>query len=129
MILIFGGAYQGKLDYALQRFGLTKDDVAYCTESDRTCPNRKPIVYEADKWILALLRAGEDIDRHIEQFFTDNREAIVICNDISCGVVPEDPILRKWREEVGRFMGEASQRSDEVVRLYCGIPTILKGEK
>ena len=129
MVLIFGGAYQGKLDYALQRFGLTKDDVAYCIESDTANPADRLIVYEVDKWILALVRAGEDIARHTEQFFRANHDAIIICNDISCGVVPEDPILRRWREEVGRFMAAASHHSNEVIRLYCGIPTILKGEK
>ena len=129
MILIFGGTYQGKLSYALQRFGLTQDDVIFCNESDAANPAKKRVVYEVEKWVLALIRAEKDICRHIEQFLADNYDNIVICNDISCGIVPLDPVLRRWREEVGRFMGMLAQHSNEVVRLYCGIPTILKGEK
>ena len=128
MILIFGGVYQGKLDYALSRFELTEDDVAFCIESCAISPERKKIVYNVDKWILALLRAEENIAKHAQKFIENNHDSIVICNDISCGIVPQDPILRRWREEVGRFMGMLAQHSDEVIRLYCGIPTILKGE-
>ena len=128
MILIFGGVYQGKLNYALQRFGLTEDDVAYCVEGDAANPSGKRIVNEIDKWILALLRANMDVVQNTRQFLGENPDSIIICNDISCGIVPTDPILRRWREEVGIFMGMASQWSNEVIRLYCGIPTILKGE-
>ena len=126
MVLIFGGVYQGKLEYALKRFGLTQDDMYFCIESNTAMPAGRPIVYEVDKWILALIRANLDVSRQTQQFLEDNRDKIVICNDISCGVVPTDPILRKWREEVGRFMGAAALCSNEVIRLYCGIPTILR---
>ena len=126
MVLIFGGVYQGKLDYALQRFGLSEDDVAFCLETDADTPAGKRIIYEVDKWVLALLRAGFDVEHSVKQLLTDNRGVIVICNDISCGVVPMDPVLRRWREEVGRLMGVLTQCSDEVIRLYCGIPSKLK---
>ena len=128
MILIFGGAYQGKLDYTLNHFGLTDDDVVYCIESDTTQPAGRRVIYELDKWIFALIRADMDVVKHMKRFLADNSDVIVICNDISCGVVPQDPIMRRWREEVGRFMGVLAQQSNEVIRLYCGIPTILKGD-
>jgi adenosyl cobinamide kinase/adenosyl cobinamide phosphate guanylyltransferase len=128
MILIFGGAYQGKLEYALGRFGLTREDVHFCMEEDTANPVGKRVVCHVDRWILALVRAGMDIEHCTGQFLEDNHNAIVICNDISCGVVPTDPILRRWREEVGRFMASLAKHSNQVIRLYCGIPTILKGD-
>lgn len=36
MILIFGGAYQGKLDYALKTFDKTEDDVFCCAPVSRS---------------------------------------------------------------------------------------------
>ena len=126
MILIFGGVYQGKLAYALKRFGLTETDVCFCDEEDMTAPTGKAIVYEIDRWILALIRADMDVEDKIGQFVENNRDAIVICNDISCGVVPVDSILRKWREAVGRALGLLARHSDEVIRLFCGIPARLK---
>ena len=126
MILIFGGAYQGKLAYAQNRFGLTLNDVYPCDEEDSRMPENKKIINEIDKWILALVKAGDDITESLERFINANPDAVVICNDISCGVVPMDVMLRKWREAMGRSMSELSYHSSEVLRLFCGIPTRLK---
>ena len=125
MFLIFGGAYQGKLDYALERFNLTENDVYKCGETDGP-PENKKIIYEIDKWILDLVKADIDIEKAVRQFIEINPDAIVICTDISCGVVPVDPVMRKWREAVGWMLTMLSRKSDEVVRLFCGIPTRVK---
>jgi hypothetical protein len=125
MILIFGGAYQGKLACALEKFKLTESDVYRCGEDINIPANRK-IIYEIDKWILALVKKDTDVEEAIGQFMAANKEAVVICNDISCGVVPSDPVLRKWREAVGRTLAMLSQNSDEVLRLFCGIQTRVK---
>jgi len=127
MILIFGGVYQGKLKYAIERFRLNEIDVFRCKEDDGTAPMGKKIIYEIDKWLLALVRAEENTDVAVRKFIMDNKDVIVICNDISCGVVPVDPVMRVWREAVGRALAELAGASDEVVRMFCTIPTILKG--
>jgi len=126
MILIFGGAFQGKLDYALERFNLTENDVYRCGEECTGAPGGKKIIYEIDKWILALVKAETETADAVKTFVANNKDAIVICNDVSCGVVPMDPALRNWRESVGRAAAALSNASDEVVRLFCGIPTRLK---
>ena len=33
MILIFGGAYQGKLDFAKEKFNISDEEVFECTET------------------------------------------------------------------------------------------------
>ena len=126
MILLFGGVYQGKLAYALDRFSLGENDVYKCSEDDISAPADKKIVYEIDRWILALVKSGIDVDTAVRKLMHDNQEAVVICNDISGGIVPLDPIQRKWREAVGRSMAELSRVSVEVLRLFCGIPTRIK---
>ena len=148
MILIFGGAYQGKLAYALKRFGLTESDVYQCGDSGDSIdiPQGKKIIYEIDKWIYALierrfnsteptsgnnsdgatLELDADIRDAIRQFIENNPDAIVICNDISCGVVPAEAMARKWRDAVGRSLAELSKASDEVIRLFCGLPMGIK---
>ena len=126
MILVFGGVYQGKLDYVRERFSLQDSDIFFCTDDDATHPAGKKVIYEIDKWLLALLREGYDVTEQIDKFVKNNQNAIIICNDISCGIVPVEPVMRKWREEVGWFLVTVAKNSDEVIRLYCGIPTRLK---
>jgi len=125
MVLIFGGAYQGKLSYAQDRFGFSQNDVYMCG-ADTAMPENKKVVYEIDKWILALIKADMHTEEVMQRFIDCNPQAIVICNDISCGVVPTDTVLRKWREAVGKSLLELSRCSDEVVRLFCGIATRIK---
>jgi adenosyl cobinamide kinase/adenosyl cobinamide phosphate guanylyltransferase len=128
LILIFGGAYQGKLQYALERYCLTEADVCQCDDTVASMPKGK-IVNGLDKWILALVKAGmnaEAMEAEIRRLTEQNLDAIIICDDISCGVVPVDADLRKWREAAGRSLMMLSHSADEVIRLFCGIPTILK---
>ena len=125
MILIFGGVYQGKLAYALERFKTASNDVYQCGD-DVSMPMDKKIVNEIDKWILALVRNNIDIEKEMRRFIDGNKDTIVICNDITCGVVPVDPEFRKWREAVGRSLAALSRASDEVIRLFCAIPTRIK---
>jgi len=126
VILIFGGAYQGKLDYALERFELTESDIFRCSEDNLGAPEAKRLIYELDKWILALIKAGVYSEESVKKFISELESEIVICNDISCGVVPVDPVQRAWREAAGRAMAALAEASGEVVRLYCGIPTRIK---
>ena len=108
MILIFGGVYQGKLAYAKEQYGERK------------------IINEADRWILSLIESGENVEEKVRELIADNPEAVVICNDISCGVVPVCATYRKWRDETGRAMSLLAADADEVIRMFCGIPTKLK---
>lgn len=124
MILIFGGAYQGKLDYALGEFGIPESEVYYCDVSTRV-PTGK-IIYGLENWFQSLVDVGLDVSKKLDDFIAQNPHAIVICSDISCGVVPIDPNQRQWREETGRAMGRISQHATKVVRVFCGIPTVLK---
>jgi len=126
MILVIGGAYQGKLAYAQERFSLTDTDVFFCNDVDSAIPQNKRIINELDKWILALLRADKDVQEQTKQFVEKHGDSIVICNDISSGVVPTKALFREWREAVGRSLSEMARGSDEVIRLFCGIPTRIK---
>ena len=126
MVLIFGGVYQGKLDYALNRFMADENDIYRCCAADTAMPANKKIIYEIDKWILALVKIKADVPELLQKFIKANAESVVICNDISCGVVPVDSQMRIWREATGRAITGLSQVSTEVVRMFCGIPARLK---
>lgn len=44
MILIFGGAYQGKLDFAKKKFGVTDRQVFTCTEDFEAIRRQKVLL-------------------------------------------------------------------------------------
>ena len=53
---------------------------------------------------------------------------IVIATEVGGGVVPVDPAERAAREAAGRLACLLAARADCVVQMFCGIPTVLRGE-
>jgi adenosyl cobinamide kinase/adenosyl cobinamide phosphate guanylyltransferase len=112
MILIIGGKGQGKLDYVLQKTGLSREQVAETLSTD------KPVIYHLEQIVRNTPKLSVD----------DLPDGILICDEIGCGVVPMSPEERDWRERTGRLCCAIAQRSDRVERIFCGIPMVLKGE-
>ena len=53
---------------------------------------------------------------------------LVIATEVGGGVVPVAPAERAAREAAGRLACLLAARADCVVQMFCGIPTVLKGE-
>lgn len=119
MELIIGGAYQGKLDYARTAFGVTDGDVEVCTP-DRAPDLTKRCLVHYENYVLYCLRSGEKEGAL-------RADAVVVADDIFCGVVPMDAEVRAWREAAGRSFTALAFRADTVTRLFCGLARRLKG--
>ena len=117
MMLIVGGAGQGKLAFALRYSGLAPSQVS------RDPRAGKPIVAGLAGW----MRGEEDPLPVLEALLRERPDVILLCDEVGCGVVPMDPADRAWRERVGRVCCALAERADTVVRLFCGLPTVLKG--
>ncbi|MCI8538086.1 MAG: adenosylcobinamide kinase [Oscillospiraceae bacterium] len=119
MKLIIGGLGQGKLNYVLSASGLTEADTA------RTLTD-KPIIYGLHAIIRDLLDQGRD-PSEVLTFAASHPSVIFICDEVGSGVVPVRPEERAWREAVGRVCCELAKEADTVVRVFCGLPMVLKG--
>ncbi|MFR2650893.1 MAG: bifunctional adenosylcobinamide kinase/adenosylcobinamide-phosphate guanylyltransferase [Gemmiger sp.] len=53
---------------------------------------------------------------------------VVTAAEVGGGVVPIDPADRAAREAAGRLACLLAARADCVVQMFCGLPTVLKGE-
>ena len=108
MKLIIGGAYQGKREYAETHF------------------DGAQIITDFHLIVKDWIANGEDPLEMLAINLVDYQDLVIISDDISCGVVPDDPKLRFWRESMGRVLTRISQESDEVIRVFCGIGVRLK---
>ena len=125
MILIIGGAYQGKLEYAKNEYLLTDADVFFC-ENETYIDTSKHIVYELEKLIFNRMKSGLESEKYIASLKSELDGAIIIVNDISCGVVPIDADVREWRECVGRVCAMLARSAERVIRIFCGLPQVIK---
>lgn len=119
MILVIGGAGQGKLDYVLEKTGCGPDEVAYDPETART----KPIFAGLEGWVRT------HPEETLEGLLEANPGIVVLCDEVGCGVVPMDQEERAWREAVGRLCCALAARAGRVERVFCGLSMTLKGEE
>lgn len=125
MVLIIGGAFQGKTEYARERFpGLTWADGRSCTEEE-LC--RAGGVHHFHAYIERALKMGEDVTRLGAKLLRENSQAVVVTDEIGYGIVPLDAFQREYREVTGRICTELAKEASPVIRVVCGIGTVIKG--
>ena len=125
MHLIIGGAFQGKTDWAKAQFSLDGSGIFECSEEADACLSA-PCVTHLERFALYCLRQGLEPAEVVEQRAEAWKNSVLICDDISCGVVPLEAETRAWREACGRMLNALSRRADTVTRIFCGLPQRLK---
>lgn len=124
--LILGGSFQGKLSFALQLTGLSPDNVA-----DGDSPNdwlEKPILNGIHRGIRQLLLEESDPYTIVDKILDKNPNAVILCDEIGCGIVPLDPKERECREVTGRICCMLAKQAQRVIRVQCGIPQVIQGD-
>ena len=124
MVLITGGAYQGKLDHARTAYGAKDSDIFSCSGTEIDFSRR--CVDHIEAFVLACVRAGIDPTSYFEAHADTWRDSILICEDIGSGVVPVGADMRAWREETGRLCRFLARRAERVTRIFCGLEQRLK---
>ena len=124
MILIIGGAYQGKLDYAKAAFSLAPEDIFTCTGTE--IDFSKPCVNALEEFCYACIQQKMDPIAYVREHREDWQNSILICNDLSSGVVPMDPVDRRWRHAAGQLCQYLAGQAKQVSRIFCGLEQRLK---
>ena len=124
MKLIFGGAYQGKLEYALKTFGLEEDDVYRCSRQGGL-DLKKTVIYGLEEFVYWCTTHGIEA-REVLASQGDLSQKVFIACDVSQGLVPMDATDRAFREMMGRTLLFLTKEADEVHRVFCGLGQRLK---
>lgn len=110
MILIVGGSYQGKIEYAKQHFS------------------------NHNIWNGLHLFVKEKLENNLseEQILdeihkkTDEGHWVLISDELGNGIVPIDEKDTKWREVTGRILILLAKEADEVYRVLLGMGQRIK---
>ena len=105
MKLYIGGAYQGQEELAR-----------------RENPGAEII----PDFHLLLKDFDGDPRAFAEDFCREHPDAVIVADEIGCGVVPIDRNERVWREAAGRALCVLAQKSERVTRVVCGIGVRIK---
>ncbi len=109
MVLIIGGKYQGKHDFASEHFENARvidiDELMLSEEGVQELNGKSPF--------------GSDFD-------SDRKNIVIIAEENASGIVPADTALIQKREAYNRRLTAISKEADEVYRVFCGIGMKIK---
>lgn len=123
MILIIGGAYQGKTEYAKEMYGVNPERI-YDAEIPKET-NGHFIIFHLHEFIKEQMKEGKDPETELLKL-KGLPGCILISNEIGNGIVPMDSFEREYREKTGRILIKLAKEAKEVIRVSCGIGQKLK---
>ena len=128
MIFVIGGSFNNKLEFVLERFNLSIDDV-YNSRSLDDYKGERVInnFHEIVKEFYLKEKSLEEIIRVVDKLLK-TEELIIICDEIGYGIVPIKKEDRLFRELNGRVSCYIAKRADEVFRVMYGVGNRIKGE-
>ena len=124
MIFVMGGAYQGKLDYAKTAFSLSDGEIFTCTGAEIDFSKR--CINALEVFCYACVVRDMDPVAYFQAHGDAWKDSILICGDLSGGVVPVDPVLRQWRHATGLLSQYLAGQARQVSRIFCGLEQLLK---
>jgi adenosylcobinamide kinase/adenosylcobinamide-phosphate guanylyltransferase len=77
----------------------------------------------------AASRIRQELDKTLREIKKGRATAIIVSNEVGCGLVPENKLGRDFRDIAGSCNQRAAASADEVFYLVSGIPLKIKGEK
>lgn len=123
--MITGGAYQGKRKYAEKNYKLSETDMI----NGKNCELSELLTAKCVYNFQFLVKRFEDIAEYLKNILMiNNPDIIIITDEIGAGIIPADKSERLWRERVGKVCCLLAEKSDEVIRVNCGIGIKIKGE-
>ncbi|SFD02484.1 bifunctional adenosylcobinamide kinase/adenosylcobinamide-phosphate guanylyltransferase [Clostridium uliginosum] len=126
MILVFGGAYNGKLNFVKEKYNLNEEDLFFCKD-EKLKLSTKAIV-GLHIFIKSCILKGINPLKFIEDNLNMLDGKIIVCDEIGSGIVPLKKEDRIWREETGQILQFLSKRSSKVSRIFFGMEEVLKYE-
>lgn len=145
MIFVIGGAFQGKREFAEERFRFGE---RAGSETEGCDAGGTPFSWQDgtdSSWeefcragfcchLEAMVRrrmeeAGIEAfsgEAFLEELFSFGRKKVILTDEISSGIVPMEPFERAWREEAGRISCRIAAQAEEVWRVFAGVGQRLK---
>ena len=124
MILIIGGAYQGKLKYAKEKYNLKDTEINDLSKEKLDLS--KKCLYHMEELSFKMVDDNKNVTDEINKIIDKLDDKIIILEDIFNGVVPIEKDLRIKREETAKMACLLTKHAKNVIRIYLGFDQKLK---
>lgn len=113
-------------------WGLVEEPLALAAAlRTHACASRCLLIDCLTLWLSNLLAAGDDrltveIDALLGTLPTLPGHILLVSNEVGQGIVPANPLARRFRDEAGRLHQKIADRCDRAIFIMAGLPLILK---
>jgi len=83
-------------------------------------------------WLNNLFHYGREdrIEEEVERLIARlPRNIVLVTNEVGLGIVPADPLSRRYSEALGRTNARLASACDEVVLMVAGLPLAVKSPR
>jgi adenosylcobinamide kinase / adenosylcobinamide-phosphate guanylyltransferase len=81
-------------------------------------------------WLANLLAAGRAIESEVAALLDAlprlEGPVVFVANEVGLGIVPENALARRFRDDAGRLNQSIAERAERVVFIAAGLPLVLK---
>ena len=126
MKLILGGYANGRTAYAMQNYQLTESDCFDAAAEPLALWNGQRLILHAEQLVNPWLEQGKELCTEILPWLERWQNAVLITQEVGCGLVPVTPQQRQLREAVGHFNRLLAECAETVERVCCGLGMQLK---
>ncbi|PZN93513.1 MAG: bifunctional adenosylcobinamide kinase/adenosylcobinamide-phosphate guanylyltransferase [Hyphomicrobiales bacterium] len=110
---------------------ITLDAPLDLPEAIRTVPPGRPVLVDClTLWLTNLMLAEHDTAAAgaalIEACAQASRPIVLVSNEVGLGIVPDNALARRFRDEAGRLHQAVAARAGRVVFMVAGLPMQVK---
>ncbi|RVU16696.1 bifunctional adenosylcobinamide kinase/adenosylcobinamide-phosphate guanylyltransferase [Methylobacterium oryzihabitans] len=95
-------------------------------------PGRPALVDCLTLWLTNVMLAESDLSAEAAALEAACAAApgplVLVSNEVGLGIVPDNALARRFRDEAGRLNQRLAARADRVVMIVAGLPLTLKEE-
>lgn len=100
-------------------------------EALRAVTSGQPVLVDClTLWLTNLILAERDIAIATGELMAACREAqgpvVLVSNEVGLGIVPENALARRFRDEAGRLHQRLASQAERVVFMVAGLPMQVK---
>ncbi|MGK2740484.1 bifunctional adenosylcobinamide kinase/adenosylcobinamide-phosphate guanylyltransferase [Tepidicaulis sp. LMO-SS28] len=81
-------------------------------------------------WLSNLLEAERDVEAEIQALLAAlprcAAPVVFISNEVGLGIVPDNALARRFRDEAGRLNQQVAAEADAVIGVMAGLPLVFK---
>jgi len=82
-------------------------------------------------WVSNLMAAERDVEKEVQKFCALLADlpcdVVVVSNEVGLGIVPDNALARRFRDEAGRANQMIADACDKVVFIAAGQAMVMKG--